>query len=409
VENAVPVNGDRVAFGPSSQSQGTNDIGGLTLEGIEIDPLSITLWMYGSPVALTGASAVKAMGGGSANLMFPISLGPNASIIALDGDGGSPTMRLGSLTLGGGTTTISSPSLVAVDSILESAPSSLTVRAKSFQLNDSYALTGDFVFSGDSLFPSGSLGSRTASITANTLDFVVPAGHEVVSTPLRLGSSGGDMVFTTNATKPMRFTAPMELTGGDYVAALYSDTTFEGPISGNGSLVVLAGAPLTLSSGSNTFTGSVLVADGGKLVLAGTGSLPAQDALQVKSGGWVKLASGTQTTYDFYCKGMYEVTMGAILRAVYQADIDGCALKVDVPPGYAWGDDPVTILSVGNGSFGTFAGLPEHSPITIGGTTRYITYRAGSSGGDIALLSTGPGSLPSPGDSKTGMWWGGAS
>jgi hypothetical protein len=416
-EGAAPVNGDRIAFTlDMQQQQSQNDIPNLTLDAIDIGFALYPPSLNGLAITLTNPAAINAKDlSGASFVGIPVVLPPNAAITGTNGDHGAPPLSFGDVTLGGGANTIKSTGSMVVDSFSHSAPSSLSVSVPSLDVDKPIDIGGPFTFTGDSLSAQSGWANGSATITARLLQMLWFADGDI-ETPFELDPAPGGsftLELGSKVFKPLRFTGPVTLgpagSYGNWLVWPGIDAEFSNVISGDGTLWIdahplLRGRSVTLSSGRNTFAGQINVGFGGKLVLANTGSMPPASALMIASDGSVTLASGVQTSWLVNCSGHLEIVLGAILHSEITT-LDGCTLQLDVPAGFSFGSGPFTLIANDGGVIGTFAGLPEGAPIVVGGTTRYITYKAGG-GGDVALLAS-PGA-PS-GHGKQDMWWQGES
>ena len=391
-DGTPPVNGDRVVFDSANLywPVTVNDINGIVLDGIDVIGV-YNLVVDGNPITLTSSTPLT-VGLGLPLFRIPLTFAaPNSTIgPALIN---TPVQFL-ALGLSGGTLTIKSNTLVSFDGpVTETAPTSIFVSADVLQLEEPIAITGTLSFEGDMFRGNEMNGMAGATIAANSASVWSRSG--LLATPLDLRLTGPHPEFAffasaglAGAPIPLDVTAPVSISGLTYFSPDVV-TTFEGPISGDGRVVLEANEAVTLSSPSNAFSGGVEVQAGATLLFVNTGSLPASGALAIDSNGSANLGTYSQTANGFTCAGTFEITAGATLHSTGAVDVTGCTLQLDWPPSYV---APATITLVANASgspvAGTFVGLPEGSTVNVNGTPRVLSYHAGA-GNDIALTTPG--------------------
>lgn len=412
-DGVAPVNGDRIAFDEQSATQGRNDIAGLVIDGIDVGSMQSTPGYGGLAVRITNPSSIMSVNRYGVQLLFPITLPADATLADNRPPSTLGLFEFGTLTLGGGTTQITTATEVLIDAVTQAQPSALSIAAQTAQVGN-IDVSGGVTFTGDYLLTSGHLGSGTAVITAQSFAPAL-AADEDFTTPLHLIGRTGQLIVIPNSYvfAPVRFVAPVTIGDVLVVVTPQIDTVFSGPISGPGALVIGAypqalGRKVTLSSGNNTFTGGLQVEAQGKLFVTNTGSLPATSGVQVDTGGLLDIQSGAQSASYFSCSGTLEITLGATLHTANGEDVTGCTLELDVPPGYSPPATPITLITntLDRPPLSTFEGLPEGTAITVAGATRYITYKGGG-GGDIQLLASNAPLPPVGPGNKQDMWWAG--
>jgi autotransporter-associated beta strand protein len=316
--NAVPNNGDSLAFPWTVQTTSSNDIAGLTVGSLTYSNASFDL--VGNPLTITGGITNTAVAAGDNAFDLPLILGAAQTF---EVDGGSLTLNKG-ITSGGNVLTFTGSGNVNLNGQVSGAGSLVMSGTGTLLITNRQPLTGGIVVNSGTLNMAtpGNLnfgGAETPSlITVNAggtvynstyhsiggatamfinggiweldhedyktnitmVDGTIQTGPSPGSNngEVRVGFAGGGGTYTwyvTNSVAGSQINNPINTIGSPVnlildvargVAA--SDLTISGPITSSGNITVIRDGVTTLS-GANTQTGTFTIA-GGKVVLTST-------------------------------------------------------------------------------------------------------------------------------------------
>jgi autotransporter-associated beta strand protein len=209
-------------------------------------------------------------------------------------------------------------------------------------------LSGSNTFTGGTTVGGGTLTlGNTAALLGSTLDTsgagVLSFGSLTAATLGGLQGSGGLVLQNTAG-------AGVSVKVGNNNAS----TTFNGSLSGSGSLVKVGSGTLTLAA-SNTYSGTTTVS-GGVLAAGAAGALSPYSGMTVSGGTLASLTSAnTVKSLTVTSGGMLELGLGDLLTSTGVATLGGTLdLSGTAGPG------PVELLAYSSktGTFATVSGLP---------------------------------------------------
>jgi hypothetical protein len=404
LEGVAPTNGDHLVFqnAPSHVSQ--NDLGALSLDGLEFHG---QFFITGSDFTITRAAAFVSDIG---VLIVPhITLSaPNASISVA---GGGDLQLTNGVTVNGGTFTISVPDIdhfTLAGAVTEMSATSMSVTSRSganisiadAEVSGSVTLTGPTIAVGP-----GTMGHGAGPVIFNgnnsAATVTVDSGQAITRlVSARLTGPDSTLVFRATSGN-LTYAGGVEIIGEQH---LVSDMTLTGPLQGTGSLTV--SSVLYLGNTANTIAGSIEVLGGGDFGGIASNVFPASATVVGDAGSRISLGAFSQSVTRFDCAGTLYAAVGGLITASQRVVLSACALDLSAtPPSYVVPntDIPLLVTTGSTAVSGTFAGLPEGAPIRINGVTRYITYRGGD-GNDVMLLVQQPPTDPDLG-SLQDMWW----
>jgi autotransporter-associated beta strand protein len=149
------------------------------------------------------------------------------------------------------------------------------------------------------------------AITGGTLGFD-PAGSLSAQTAVSLATSGTfDLSDTTQTIGSLDGTGAVLLGSGTLnTGALNTSTSFDGVISGTGSITKIGTGTMTIG-GANTYSGPTTIA-AGTVTFAGAGSLSGQTAVNVLNGATLNVNGTTQTVGSLAGAGSVLLGTGAL-------------------------------------------------------------------------------------------------
>ena len=289
-EQAGPIFFEHVNIGSSVQSQSlsfTNtshnynitSSGGQTLSGVT----SITVG-----AGVTTTDTINLANVASGNLLFPV--GSSLTITNNAALGASPTLVIGPNTVIGASGSGTGGIIVAGTGFTRISGS--TAQSP----ND---VVGGLTKTGSGrLELTGNLSTLFGSAPNNFVSVSVSGGTLAINADAALGASGQALKLDVNSSAiggleflngGVSVARPVMLNSATRIISNGTDAnTISGLISGAGQLVKDGAGTLTLSNGSNSYSGGTLV-NGGKLKLGAGGALPAATAITVANTAGVTL------------------------------------------------------------------------------------------------------------------------
>lgn len=374
----LQVNGSSVALSQGVVFSGTatvsnaNDVtlgGPLSGAGAFTKSGSGTLTLTGSNTytgATTVASGTLALGGGAAVTDSVAVTVASGGILALNASETIGSIAgAGSVWLGGNTLTIASNGSTVFGGVVGGVGGLVK------QGGGTLTLSGANTFSGATTVLAGSLALSGGAALSDGSALTLGAGASLaLSSSEVIGSLAGAGVVSLGANT-LR------------TGANGSSTSFGGVIGGAGGLAKQGSGTLTLS-GTNTFTGAVLVSAGG-LVLAGGAALSDATAVTVASGAVLSLAS-SETVASLAGAGLVDVgvntlTVGDSSHTDFSGELRGSGDVVKL------GSGALTLSGAGSHT-GTLV-IATGSVLVTGRTAGAATVQGGGTlGGTGSLAGT---------------------
>ena len=403
VEGIAPANGDHLVFPSNPNTASQNDLGPLSLDGLEFHA---KIFLTGSDFSITRAAAIVSDMGVSIAQHVTLTA-PSASISVT---GAGDLVFPNGFTVSGGAATVSVPGIdhfIVTGPITETAATSLTVSTRTgvISLTDA-EVSGTVTLTGPNLaLGPGTMGNGAGDVIlngANAAAAITVDPGETITRRVSARLTGPLSTLSFRATSGnLTYSGAVEIIGTQH---LVSDMTLTGPLQGTGSLDV--SSVLYLGNTSNTITGTIEAQSGADVGGIGSGVFPAAGTVVGDAGSRISLGAFSQAVTRFDCAGTLYAAVGGLITASQRVVLSACNLDLSAtPPSFVVpnSDIPLLVTTGSTPVSGTFAGLPEGAPIKINGVTRYITYRGGD-GNDVMLLVQQPPTDPDLG-SLQDMWW----
>ncbi len=256
----------------------------LTLSSAAIlDPIALT-GLFGGGVVSSGTASLDSLNLGSAIRPFTVGGGSNLTVGGIiSGSGGITTAGAGTLTFSGtgantytGTTTVATGTLALNKVAAAATAGNVTLAGGTVSMTTPQSIES-LTFSSGTLSQAGATLSLSSTGTALTMTGTSIAG------PITLtGTSGGGVVYSG---APSLIDLDLGSAIRTFDAALASNLTISGVISGSGGIAKTGAGILTFSgAGANAYTGVTTVS---------TGTLALSKIAALATAGNVTLAGGT--------------------------------------------------------------------------------------------------------------------